>query len=76
MLVAPALDGGDVAIAIDLDGIGQLFDPLLEIGDRTLLEARRAVQRNQLAQILANAVLGRLQVDHRLISVHCAAACR
>src|SRR5215813_8301631 len=49
-LLPAALDRRDVAIAIDLDIIGQTGDTLPEVFDELLLEPRHAVQRREFSK--------------------------
>ncbi len=50
VLVAAALGGGDVAVAVHVDLVGERAHALLEVLDERLLEAGRAVKRHQVAQ--------------------------
>ncbi len=48
--------GRDVAVAVDVHRVGQALDPLSEVLDERLLESRRAVERNEIPQGLAEPV--------------------
>src|SRR5262249_55379532 len=64
-VMAAALDRGDVAVAVDAHRVGERGDALFEIRDHRLLESGHALQIEQLAQGLAQAIL-----DVRRWAVH------
>jgi hypothetical protein len=65
-VLAAAPGGRDVAVAVDVHGIGQPVHALAEILDEGLLESGDAVEGDQIPQRLAERVLDRRRtIGHR-----------